>query len=183
MSKSKHWIAIVCCMLSFLAHADSTQQTQSILKLHSPKKASIYSAVLPGLGQAYNKKYWKIPLVYATLGLSSYYMLSNRDSFKVRQAALINLSDNDSTTKASWYFTNMPISALKAQRTYYRTNRDYGIIAIAAFYVLNIIDAAVDAHFYQFNIDKPLAIQKRKPWHVYSSVQGGKQQFGIRWEF
>ncbi|MEN9739422.1 MAG: hypothetical protein RLZZ318_1458, partial [Bacteroidota bacterium] len=106
MTKTKHWIAILCCMLSFLAHADSTQQTQSILKLHSPKKASIYSAVLPGLGQAYNKKYWKIPLVYATLGLSSYYMLSNRDSFKVRQAALINLSDNDSTTKASWYFTN-----------------------------------------------------------------------------
>lgn len=183
MTKTKYCIAIVCCLLSLYASADSTHLTQTILRVHSPKKASIYSAVVPGLGQAYNKKYWKIPLVYATLGLSSYYMLSNRDSFKVRQEALINLSDNDTNTRASWYFTNMPLSALKAQRSYYRSNRDYGIIAIAAFYVLNIIDAAVDAHFYEFNIDKPLSMQKKKPWHVYSSFQGGKQQFGIRWEF
>ena len=170
-------------MLSILSKADTTQQVQTIVKRHSPHKASLYSAILPGLGQAYNRKYWKIPIVYATLGLSSYYMLSNRDSFKVRQEALINLSDNDTNTRASWYFTNMPISALKAQRSYYRSNRDYGIIAIAAFYVLNIIDAAVDAHFYKFNIDKPLAEQKQKPWHIYSTMHGGQQQIGIRWEF
>lgn len=183
MTKVKLFTTCLMCVFALICKADTTQQVQTIVKLHSPHKASLYSAVLPGLGQAYNRKYWKIPMVYATLGLSTYYMLSNRDSFKVRQEALINLSDNDTNTRASWYFTNMPISALKAQRSYYRTNRDYGIIAIAAFYVLNIIDAAVDAHFYQFNIDKPLAEQKQKPWHIYSTMQGGQQQIGIRWEF
>jgi hypothetical protein len=150
---------------------------------HSPHKASLYSALLPGLGQAYNEKYWKIPIVYAGLGISTYYMFKNRDSLRRRQEALNLLSDNDSNTNPAKYYANIPLASLKAQRSYYRTNRDYSIIAMAAFYIINIIDATVDAHFYKFNIDKPLAMRKEKRWNVYSSRGGMSSTIGLAWRF
>ena len=150
---------------------------------HSPHKASLYSALLPGLGQAYNEKYWKIPIVYAGLGISTYYMFKNRDSLRRRQDALNLLSDNDSNTNPAKYYANIPLASLKAQRSYYRTNRDYSIIAMAAFYIINIIDATVDAHFYKFNIDKPLAMRKEKRWNVYSSRVGITNTVGLAWRF
>ncbi len=150
---------------------------------HSPHKASLYSALLPGLGQAYNEKYWKIPIVYAGLGISTFYMFKNRDSLRRRQEALNLLSDNDSNTNPAKYYANIPLASLKAQRSYYRTNRDYSIIAMAAFYIINIIDATVDAHFYKFNIDKPLAMRKEKRWNVYSSRVGMRSTIGLAWRF
>jgi hypothetical protein len=150
---------------------------------HSPHKASLYSAFLPGLGQAYNEKYWKIPIVYAGLGISTFYMLKNRDSLRKRQDALNLLSDNDSNTNPAKYYSSIPLASLKAQRAYYRTNRDYSIIAMAAFYIINIIDATVDAHFYKFNIDKPLANRKEKRWDIYSSRVGLTNTVGFAWRF
>lgn len=152
-------------------------------KIHSPHRASVYSAVLPGLGQAYNQKYWKIPLVYAGLGISTYMMLKNRDSLRRYQNALNLLSDNDSTSNPSAYYSSIPLAALKQQRSNYRTNRDYSIIAMAAFYIINIVDATVDAHFYKFNIDKPLAERKEKRWDIYSSRVGLNTTIGFAWRF
>lgn len=126
-------------------------------KKHSPHKATIYSAILPGLGQAYNRKYWKIPIVYAGLGTSTYFLLTNRDEMRQRQNALIALKDNDPNTVVDPKFENIPEEILVSDRNYYRTNRDYSIIATAALYLLNLVDAAVDAHFYKFDIDRPLA--------------------------
>ena len=131
---------------------------------HSPHKASLYSALLPGLGQAYNEKYWKIPIVYAGIGISTYFMFKNRDSLRKTQNALNLLSDNDSNTNPA-------------------TNRDYSIIAMAAFYIINIVDATVDAHFYKFNIDKPLAERKEKRWNIYSSRVGLTNTVGLAWRF
>jgi hypothetical protein len=140
-----------------------------IEKKHSPHKASIYSAILPGLGQAYNKKYWKIPIVYVGLGASTYFMLSNRKELQERQHVLNVSLDEDENTKVPDEYLKTPIDVVKAQRDLYRKNRDYGIIAIAGVYIINIVDAAIDAHFYGFDIDKPLAQQKKKNWHLYSS--------------
>jgi hypothetical protein len=138
---------------------------------------------LPGLGQAYNEKYWKIPIVYAGIGISTYFMFKNRDSLRKRQDALNLLSDNDSNTNPAKYYSSIPIASLKAQRSYYRTNRDYSIIAMAAFYIINIVDATVDAHFYKFNIDKPLAERKEKRWNIYSSRVGLTNTVGFAWRF
>lgn len=150
---------------------------------HSPHKASLYSALLPGLGQAYNEKYWKIPIVYAGIGISTYFMFKNRDSLRKTQDALNLLSDNDSNTNPAKYYSSIPLASLKAQRSYYRTNRDYSIIAMAAFYIINIVDATVDAHFYKFNIDKPLAERKEKRWNIYSSRVGLTNTVGLAWRF
>lgn len=150
---------------------------------HSPKKASIYSAVLPGLGQAYNKKYWKVPIVFAALGTSTYFIIDNREKMLKRQNALKALLDSDSTTNPSAEFANVPESVLKAERNLYRTYRDYSIIATAVLYVLNIVDAAVDAHFYNFNIDRPLAERKTRHWHFAGSKVNQIPTFGFSYTF
>ncbi len=150
---------------------------------HSPKRASIYSALLPGLGQAYNRKYWKIPIVFAGLGVSGYYILENRKQMRCRQDALIARLDNDSTTFPKTEFAAISIDILTSDRNLYRTYRDYSIIAFAAIYLLNIVDASVDAHFYKFNIDKPLAMQKKRHLYFASSKVLGKPTLGLayRW--
>lgn len=151
--------------------------------VHSPKKASIYSAILPGLGQAYNKKYWKMPIVYAAIGTSCYFLFDNRKEMRIRQKELTVRLDNDSTTVPSADFLNIPTSVIKSERNFYRTNRDYSIIATAGIYLLNIVDAAVDAHFYKFNIDRPLSMQKVKKWNLVSGRVGAVPTYGISWKF
>jgi hypothetical protein len=159
------------------------QQDSVVPKKHSPKKATIYSAILPGLGQAYNRKYWKIPVVYAAIGTSAYFMIRNADSMRQRQNALKAMLDGDPNTQAPAKYANIPESVLKSERNYYRTNRDYSIIALSAFYVLNILDAAVDAHFYKFNIDQPLAMRKERKWHLAGNRVGLVPTFGLSYRF
>lgn len=150
---------------------------------HSPHKASIYSAVLPGLGQAYNRKYWKIPIVYAALGTSTYFIVDNRREMLIRQDALTLLLDGDPATNPNSDLATTPVDVLKAERNNYRTNRDYSIITTAAFYLINIIDATVDAHFYKFNIDQPLAMQKQRHWHLCTSAVGITPTYGLAYRF
>lgn len=137
-------------------------------KVHSPRKATIYSAILPGLGQAYNKKYWKIPLVYAGFGTIGYYIHWNNNNYNVLKIAYNDLTDGDDNTnsyldlKPDWIdlddqtLYNTFESGLSNQRDYYRRNRDLLIICIVGFYGLNIIDASVDAHFFDFDISDDL---------------------------
>jgi len=183
-------IALIVTLLltSFNASAFSSSlfsfvESKDTVKKHSPKKATLYSAVLPGLGQAYNRKYWKIPIVYAAIGTSAYFIKFNREEMLKRQNALTAMLDGDPNTVASDEFKNLPVDVLKAQRNNFRTNRDYSIIATAAFYLLNIVDATVDAHFYKFNIDQPLAIQKQRHWYLSTSTVGRTQTFGLAYRF
>lgn len=133
----------------------------------SPAKAAFYSAILPGLGQAYNKKYWKIPLVYAALGTGIYIYLDNdkeykryRDAYKSRLAGFnddefwgTDINDNPLSTP------NISNDALiRAQRTLSR-NREISLLITIGIYALNIIDANVDAHLLQYNIDENLALK------------------------
>lgn len=121
----------------------------------TPAKAAFYSAILPGLGQAYNKKYWKIPLVYGAIGTSLYfYSDSNkkynqyRDAYKRR---LEGYTDDQ--------FSYLDKSRLIAGQKFYQRNRDLSALFIAAFYVLNIIDANVDAALIQFNVNDGLSVR------------------------
>ncbi len=152
-------------------------------KKHSPNLASIYSAVLPGLGQAYNKKYWKIPLIYAGLGSAGYFGLDERKAMLKLQKALILLSDKDSTTNPDSFYIKQPIAQLKAERNLHRTNRDYLLIGFVGIYLINIVDAAIDAHFYNFNIDKPLAMQKTRHWYFASSRVQNIPALGFAYRF
>jgi len=139
--------------------------------IHSPKKASIYSAILPGLGQAYNKKYWKIPIIYAGIGTIGYFIAWNNTIYKKYKLAYNDLIDKDPDTNshldldnAKYWNLDDPTeyanfkSALSRQSDYNRRNRDLLIISMFGFYGLNIIDASVDAHFFDFDISEDLTM-------------------------
>lgn len=122
-----------------------------------PAKASFYSAILPGLGQVYNKKYWKVPLVYVSIGTSVYFYVDSqkqynlyRDEYKNRLEGI--QSDSEYLSRLS---DNQLISAQKQ----YQRNRDLSAFFIIGFYVLNIIDANVDAALSQFNVSNRLAFK------------------------
>ena len=122
----------------------------------APAKAAFYSALLPGLGQAYNKKYWKIPIVYAALGTAIYAYSFNdikynevRDAYKRR---LEGFSDDQ------FSFLTDKERLVSAQKFYDR-NRDISTFFIFGIYILNIIDANVDAHLKQFNVNDKLSLR------------------------
>ena len=151
-----------------------TTKTQELPKnaeeIHSPKKAAMYSAILPGLGQAYNKKIWKIPFIYAGFGGIGYFIGWNNKNYKIIRLAYSDLTDLDDLTNshldldASQYYDLNNSSekdkfktALNKQQDYYRRNRDLLVISMFGFYGLNIIDASVDAHFFNFDISEDLS--------------------------
>lgn len=157
-----------------VVEADTTQlleEANQAEEVHSPKKAAIYSAILPGLGQAYNKKYWKIPLVYAGFGTIGYFIYWNNDNYQILRQAYSDLTDDDPNTDSyldlegsSYYDLNNPTdfnnfkTGVAKQQDYFRRNRDLLIISIVGFYGLNIIDASVDAHLFNFDISEDLTM-------------------------
>lgn len=127
-------------------------------EVHSPKKAAIMSAVIPGLGQIYNEKYWKAGLLYAAIGGMGYGLKWNIDRYKIYQQAYLSRIDNDSTNDAL-YFPGISDGKLKSDRNYYRENRDRLILGLGVLYALQIIDAHVDAHLREFDINEDLAFK------------------------
>ncbi|WP_166921807.1 DUF5683 domain-containing protein [Flavobacterium poyangense] len=120
----------------------------------TPAKAAFYSAILPGLGQAYNKKYWKIPLVYGAIGTSLYFYLdSNKKYNSYRDAYKQRLEGKEDDYK---YLDD---SRLVAGQKFYQRNRDLSALFVVGFYVLNIIDANVDAALIQFNVNERLSMR------------------------
>ncbi|MCL1821618.1 MAG: DUF5683 domain-containing protein [Prolixibacteraceae bacterium] len=149
-----------------------TGETKEIpeTEVHSPKKAALYSTILPGLGQSYNKKYWKIPLIYGGFAAFGYFIGWNNNNYNIYREAYFDLTDDDPNTtsyeklpQVQYYdlnnvtqFTNLKQGLLRGQN-YYRRNRDLLIILTIAFHGLNIIDASVDAHFFNWDISDDLS--------------------------
>jgi len=142
----------------------------------NPTKAVIYSAILPGLGQIYNRKYWKLPLVYGgAIGLT--YAItwngSTYGDYKQAYSDLVNNVDNGSYmnylkpgTSVDDYGRDAFRDRLKRQKDFYRRNRDLAIIVAVGIYALCMIDAYVDAQLYGFNISPDLSL------NVYPVVWG-----------
>lgn len=132
---------------------DSTPDSKdsSSVVIHSPVRATVMSAILPGLGQAYNKKYWKIPIIYAGIAGIGYIIKFNNDSYKSSKNLYIAESELDTPNATS-------LSRYQAEALYYRRNRDLSIIGLLAFWGLNVIDANVDAHFMHFDISPDLSM-------------------------
>ena len=137
----------------------------------TPAKAAFYSAILPGLGQAYNKKYWKIPIVYGAIGTSMYFYLDNnkkyhsyRDAYKRRLAGF-----NDDQ------YQYLDDSRLVQAQRFYQRNRDLSLLVTIGFYILNIVDANVDAHLIQFNVSDKLSVAP----DVYQNEFTAKPNIGL----
>ena len=133
----------------------------------SPSRAAFYSAVLPGLGQAYNKKYWKIPIVYAGIGIPLYFGIEQHQLFVDKRTAYTNRLAGDSSDiylDQGNFFSN---EALLESMDINRRNRDLMIIIAGAVYILQIVDASVDAHLFYFNVSDDLSI-RYTPTFYYS---------------
>lgn len=141
---------------------------------NAPAKAAFYSAVLPGLGQAYNGSYWKIPLAYAAIGIPMYFYIDNnnqynnyRDAFKRR---LAGFEDDE-------FFGILTDDNLVDAQKLFRKNRDLSLLLAVLGYVLNIIDANVEAHLNQFSITDDLSMQMQ-PSQIQNFTTG-QNTFGL----
>ncbi|TVQ88700.1 MAG: hypothetical protein EA393_08320 [Bacteroidetes bacterium] len=125
-------------------------------KDHSPQKATMLSATLPGLGQAYNRKYWKIPVIYAGFAAVAWFVDFNNTEYQsFRRAYLARVDGNPNTTDDfPWVSTDR----LERAMNFYRRNLEITYIAGAALYILNVLDATVDAHLLDFDVGEELSM-------------------------
>jgi hypothetical protein len=121
-------------------------------------KATILSACLPCLGQAYNKKYWKIPVIYAGFGILSYFIYTNTDNYLDYKCAYIESVQGNKNGNYSSLVQKYSTADLLSAREYYRRNLEISILLTGVWYALNILDATVDAHLYTFNISDNLTM-------------------------
>jgi hypothetical protein len=154
---------------------DSAQAKKAVKKAiyGNARKATIMSACLPGLGQIYNKKYWKAPVIYAALGGLGYWGVTNHVKYKYYSDNLKAIYDDDENTINSTLYSS---DQLVTQKRYYQKYRDIAIIIGALVYLVNIIDANVDAHLKTFDISDDLSLQV----NPYSNLDyNNKLQAGI----
>lgn len=155
--------------------ADTVKKKAADTTHRKPKseasKAALRSAILPGLGQAYNKKYWKIPIVYAALAIPTYTFFDNKTWYdKCRYAYGIKYYNDTSTV------TNLPTDDIdprlkplstestRLYRNEFRKNMDYSVLAFLILWGLQVADAAVDAHLRSFNVTDDLSL-RIKPYY------------------
>ena len=124
----------------------------------SPAKAAFYSAILPGLGQAYNKKYWKVPIVYIGLGVGIYSYTWNQKKYHDYRNEYKRRLDGTSDPDHPIYGGLDNDRLIRAQK-FHQRNRDLSALITAGIYILNIIDANIDAHLMQFNVNDNLSLK------------------------
>lgn len=125
---------------------------------HSPKRAGIYSALLPGLGQAYNKKYWKLPIVYGLGGFIGFKIVQNQRNYVAHRDELFRRNLSADTPEIKFEpdpeFEGLSDGLIQTRKDVFRESRDKFIVFSALFYGANILDAVVDAHLTTFKVGK-----------------------------
>ena len=159
--------------------ADST-----LMKIHTSKKAALLSAIIPGGGQVYNKKYWKIPLIYgAGIGLAYVFSGNYREYNKYRDSYITRISvEKDSSYVGPDYFENISNSGLQSESERTQKNYELAAVGIVLVYALQIVDATVDAHLKTFDVsdDLSLGIRPAVIGNPYSMARGIAPTLGFR---
>lgn len=140
-------------------HAQAVNRATNNERNHSPHRATIYSAVLPGLGQVYNRKYWKVPIIYAGFGIMYYITRENTLEYRKFREAFRYVATNDTVPINNEYVNRYNEQQLRQGMNLYRRNTEVGYIIAGAWYILNIIDASVDAHLFYYDISENLSLK------------------------
>jgi hypothetical protein len=150
--------------------ADTAKRVRSIAA-----KAAIRSAILPGLGQIYNKKYWKLPLVYGALAIPVSTFKYNSDWYTKTRFAYTTRVTNDTANFKNIARELQPISteALRTYRNSFRKNMDFSVLGLLLMWGLNVVDATVDGHLRTFNISDDLTMS------IQPSTRNFQQGFGM----
>ncbi len=197
-------ISFSLCLVPALVHAqkpgrdtiphpvlsDSMKKKVVDTSHHKPRseasKAALRSAILPGLGQAYNRKYWKIPIVYAALAVPTYLFFDNKNWYeKCRYAYGIKYYNDTARV------THMPTDGIdprlkplstgstKLYRNEFRKNMDYSVLALLVLWGLQVADAAVDAHLRSFNVTEDLSLRVKPYYQPAGRAAGMSLVFDI----
>ena len=183
----KHYLFLIIIAYSWLSFAQIAKETDTVIEQKetvnyeidplAPARAAFYSAIIPGLGQAKNKKYWKIPIIYAALGTGLNFYTDNNKVYKRYRNAykrrLAGFNDDE-----FYGLGTTPIlsneALIRAQQTL-RRNKELSLLITIGLYALNILEANVDAHLLQYNVDNNLAI---KPYLEFKNPENSTQ-FGL----
>jgi hypothetical protein len=125
---------------------------------HSPRKATLLSAIVPGAGQIYNRRYWKAPIAWLGLGTCVYFIRENTREYRRYKDAYIALADGDANTVDEFNGRFSAPQVLEVTDTYRRW-RDLSYIAFGLVYMLNVVDATVDAYFVRFDVGGDLSLE------------------------
>lgn len=152
-----------------------TNADDSAALKHSPKVAALLSLV-PGGGQVYNKKYWKVPLIYAVGGALVYFADQNYKSYQLFRETYI--SRVDTTSDAIDHFATISTSGVSAEMERTQKNFELLVIGVGLIYVAQIVDAAVDAHLRYFDVSDNLSMQiKPKVSHYNTLLTSQNRRF------
>ncbi len=144
----------------------------------NPRKATILSAVLPGAGQVYNGKSWKVPILYAGFMTDIYFIGYNNKRYQTFRTALFAFDDGDTSQ-----FPSLNRDALVRNVDYWRQNRDLTILLLAAIYALNLIDANVDAHLSGFDISDDIAMKIEPNVGTFASSSSSSMGLTLKFQF
>jgi len=185
LPRSLYIFVLLCCLSGFSIQAQTLADTSSkalavkakdSLPKYNVRKAIWRSAIIPGWGQATNKKYWKIPIVYGALGTTAYLFFRNLNQYKdAKQAYLLatdNDPSNDSQIKQPYYSVKDQPDRIRAFRNEVRQNVDYSVLFFIVFWGLNVADAAVDAHLKTFDVSDDLSLQIKPGYSPLAHTNG-----------
>jgi len=179
---AKNFLIPIIVFFSFSAFSQQEEKISDTTKKHSPHKAAVLSAIVPGAGQIYNKKYWKAPIVWAALGTGIYFTIDNTKIYNGLKDEYIARLNGKPFTVAEVCNLRNPENCSTATILDtiddFRRWRDISVIATAGIYTLQIIDAAVDAHLFYFDVSDDLSLAWA-PNFYFLDPNSNKTTFGL----
>jgi hypothetical protein len=149
----------------FLTFIGICEAQESLVK--TPKRAGIYSAIMPGAGQVYTKKYWKVPIIYAGLITSAYYFKENHDFYDLYKSTYLNRIDGN--TNDNLDYSNTDLITLTE---FYRRNREVSALLFTLTYILNIVDASVSAHLFDYDVTEDISLHFQPIYMAKENANG-----------
>jgi len=142
----------------------------------NPRTAALLSFVLPGAGQAYNKKWWKIPIVWGALGGIGYFTIQTQNTYReLRDNYKILVDDDPNTNPTESPYNTFDATRTKVYRDTYRGYTEKWYLALGVTYLLAVTDAFVDAHLARFDVSDDLSLQLKPSMEA----SGGLPAFGL----
>ena len=184
-------LSSICCLLAQQPYSDdyklstdtslSERITEEKKSWSNPKKATIFALALPGSGQIFNKRYLKAGIVYGGFVGLAYMFDFNRDSLSKYQAVYAAKIDGDSNTVD--LFPNRSEASVRSDRDFHRKYRDLSLIGFVVLYALQAIDANVDAHLKEFNLNEDLSLKLIPQIYANRPGLGMYNGFSLQYNF
>jgi len=182
----KNWLLIIFCFCCTVLKAQMTDSMaknnrpvsnssqKKTVQIFEPRKATLRSAIAPGWGQIYNKKYWKLPLVWGALGTTAGIYFYNVKYYRSLKQAYIYKTDTDfdNDILVDEEFRNLSAESIRSYRNSFRQNVDYSVLFFILFWGLNVVDATVDAHLKAFDVSDDLSLQIKPGYSQMSNTAG-----------